>query len=914
MLIVQKPARIPGVQSCHSRDDRPSAGWIAVWIVLLALPICIMPVTAGTIHMPDPGKTTILLSPSGQYSALFGGTPGIRENLPAVFRYDDREGVWMADNYGQETRIRVMGSGTVILSARSGSFGMQLAGITRGNRADMAEPGRVSVSSNLLESRRADYTEWYLNRDEGIEQGLTLRTRPGGTGPFRVVYALSGNLTPSLDGPALLLGNTKGPVFACSGLAVTDALGRALPVRQILSENTLVWEIDDDGAMYPVTIDPTISQVAILKASDGNFKDYFGTSLALSGDTAIIGAPYADAGGTNKGQAYIYSRNQGGTDQWGQVKILQASDGANNDCFGESVAIDGNTAVVGSICAAPTHTGEAYIFYRNQGGADNWGEVKILTASDASTDANFGESVGVSGDTAVVGAYLADASGAYQNQGQAYVFYRNLGGADNWGQVAILNATDRKTFAQFGRSIAIAGSTVIVGADNATVGANDGQGEAYIFSRNQGGADQWGQVRILAASDGEAGDQLGSSVALDGDTAVIGAMNSTAGGYLYAGKAYIRSKNQGGADTWGEVKILTASDGGSSAFGYGVAITGSRVMVGAPWAGSETADTGKAYLFSRDLGGTNNWGEEQTLQATDRHEWDNFGRAVAANGSTVVSGAYNATVSGTVGQGKAYVFTNMITPTPTPGPQPNGGSDDGPAPARREQRAPVQKPSSTVSVQVGQIGKTPVIRVEVTGIELRDLIVTAQEADGPGTGMHPPPGIVYEYVDLSPARFIEITDAKILFVVPLAWITEHQLAPEDIVLYHSNGKDWEALPTMLTAIKEGEAYYTAEGSGFSRFAITGQVNLTGSAGNVTPAATTPAYRAPVQTSGSMTPVPGTPVITATTAVPAMQPASEGFPSAILLIVGGAIVILVAAVLIRRWIIRRQNPALFEKYD
>jgi hypothetical protein len=159
--------------------------------------------------------------------------------------------------------------------------------------------------------------------------------------------------------------------------------------------------------------------VKILSASDKADSDNFGYRVTVSGDTAVIGAPYAASGGTGRGQAYVFSKDLGGTNNWGQVKILSASDKVNGDYFGNSVAISGNAAVIGSPNAnsSGTDRGQAYVFSKDLGGTNNWGQVKILSASDKADGDQFGDSVAISGDSVVIG---APHRGTYR--GQAYVF------------------------------------------------------------------------------------------------------------------------------------------------------------------------------------------------------------------------------------------------------------------------------------------------------------------------------------------------------------------------------------------------------------------------------------------------------------------------------------------------------------
>ncbi len=174
-----------------------------------------------------------------------------------------------------------------------------------------------------------------------------------------------------------------------------------------------------------------------LLASDAQAGDFFGYGVAVSGDTVVAGALYKDTGGISAGTAHVFERDQGGADNWGEVKKLTASDAEEFDNFGVSVAISGDSAVVGARVedVGGSYAGAAYAFQRNNGGAGNWGEVKKLTASDAHAFDLFGVSVAVSGDTAVVGAWHEDAGG--NDAGAVYVFeplLPNPVGASRWTQ------------------------------------------------------------------------------------------------------------------------------------------------------------------------------------------------------------------------------------------------------------------------------------------------------------------------------------------------------------------------------------------------------------------------------------------------------------------------------------------------
>ena len=399
-------------------------------------------------------------------------------------------------------------------------------------------------------------------------------------------------------------------------------------------------------------------EVKKLTASDAEQNDSFGSGVAVSGDIAVVGAFDENAGGPNAGAAYVFRRDEGGAGNWGEVKKLVASDAERDDAFGRSVAVSGDTAVVGAYeeDTGGTNAGAAYVFQRELGGADNWGQVKKLTASDAHGLAFLGDSVAINGDTAVVGALFEDSGG--NNAGAAYVFQRNQGGAENWGEVKKLTASDAHPLAGFGGSVAVSGDIAVVGAASKVSG-----GAAYVFARDQGGASNWGEVRKLTASDAQVSDFFGVSVAVSGDVVVVGALGEDSFG-AKAGAAYVYVRDEGGPGNWGEVRKLPTSDlQAFDRFGSSVAVSGDTTFVGASTAG---ANTGAAYVFQRNEGGPDNWGEVKKLLASDIEPGDLFGDSVAVSGGTFLAGAQGEDAEGKHA-GAAYVFEEPTPPTPVGG-------------------------------------------------------------------------------------------------------------------------------------------------------------------------------------------------------------------------------------------------------
>ena len=557
-------------------------------------------------------------------------------------------------------------------------------------------PPRISAEANRLEYQWGNLTEWYVNDERGLKQGFTLIAPPEGqvkagevahgevknqtlksdTSELVIEMTLTTSLIPQLGqtGQSIRFINAHGEtVLHYDSLYVYDATGRRLPARFAIDDleppgqpliinspadtpasSKILIVIDDQNAVYPVTIDPLLTrQVAKLTASDGATNDRFGFAVAISGDTVVVGADLEDDGGISAGAAYIFERNQGGADNWGEVTKLTASDAAAGDQFGFGVAISGDVIVVGAV-GDNSNTGAAYIFERNQGGANNWGEVTKLTANDPVVGNRFGFFVAIDEDTVVVGAREGD--GATMNTGAAYIFERNQGGVNNWGEVTKLTASDGATGDRFGFVVAISGDAIVVGADLEDERGADA-GAAYIFERNQGGANNWGEVTKLTASDGAAGDGFGFAVAISGDAIVVGAVGDNSN----TGAAYIFERNQGGANNWGEVTKLTASDAAADdQFGFAVAINGDAIVVGADLEDERGADAGAAYIFERNQGGANNWGELSKLTAGDGAAGDQFGFAVAISGDAIVVGA-DFGDSGAANTGAAYVY--RLTPS-----------------------------------------------------------------------------------------------------------------------------------------------------------------------------------------------------------------------------------------------------------
>ncbi len=323
------------------------------------------------------------------------------------------------------------------------------------------------------------------------------------------------------------------------------------------------------------------SQQAKLTANDAAAGDTFGYSVSVSGDTAIVGAPYDDDAGSSSGTAYVFTRS--GT-SWSQQAKLTANDAAAGDTFGYSVSVSGDTAIVGAHGNddGGSGSGSAYVFTRS---GTVWSQQAKLTANDAAADDEFGSSVAVYGDSAVVGSHFDDDDGSWS--GSAYVFTRS---GTVWSQQAKLTANDAAMNDQFGNSVSVYGDTVVVGAYKKN-GAATGSGSAYVFTRS---GTSWSQQAKLTANDAAASDEFGWSVSVYDDVAVVGAHYDDDAG-SNSGSAYVFTRS---SSTWSQESRFTANDASvDDYFGKSVSISGGVALVGANGDDDGGSGSGSVYIF-----------------------------------------------------------------------------------------------------------------------------------------------------------------------------------------------------------------------------------------------------------------------------------------------------------------------------
>jgi len=465
---------------------------------------------------------------------------------------------FQAGNVRHKMRIAFEREGVRVTPAKgeaSWELGLRLKGYGYEGALQTPPVATLQAAGNRMEYRCGDLVEWYVNDGRGLEQGFTLRQRPGASRGrrLRVEMELSGTLAArwaeGSDSAAFVDAAGK-TLLSYGGLVAWDAEGAHLPAALEVDGDVIALVVDDAEAHYPLTIDPTIvNENAKLTAGDASEFDNFGWSVFISGDTVVVGARFDDcAAGLVCGAAYVFERPlAGGWVGATETAKLTASDAANGDHFGFSVSISEDTVVAGAHgadCAAGfprDECGVAYVFEKPPaGGWVGATETAKLTASDAAVGDWFGRSVSISGDTIVAGA-PRNIFAAGPVHGAAYLFEKPLtGGWVSATETAKLTARDAAVGDWFGRSVSISGDTVVVGAPRNTFAASPVHGAAYVFEKpTAGGWVSATESATLTASDAAELDEFGWFVSISGETVVASAHRTDCAAGFDCGAAYV---------------------------------------------------------------------------------------------------------------------------------------------------------------------------------------------------------------------------------------------------------------------------------------------------------------------------------------------------------------------------------------
>ncbi|HET7046851.1 MAG TPA: Ig-like domain repeat protein [Solirubrobacteraceae bacterium] len=543
------------------------------------------------------------------------------------------------------------------------SWALGLRALGRGDRLTAASAAAARAHANAVHYRRGGIDEWYANTRRGLEQGFTLALRPPGDLRDAVTLALGDlpdGVTASVseDRRSAMLTRDGRVLMRYSGLIVSDARGRLLPAWIETSGRAMSLRLDDRGARYPLRVDPFV-QVATLTASDGTTSDDLGISVTVSGNTIVAGAPRVNPDGNHplQGAVYVFVEPAGGWVSATEAAKLTASDGLSNDQLGTTVAISGDTIVAGAPDANignNTDQGAVYVFVKPvTGGWQSGTETAKLAAFDGGANDLLGTSLAISSDTVVAGAFN-QTIGNNQAQGAAYVFVKPAGG---WGNAtptqAKLTASDGVAGDDLAHSVAIAGDTVVASRIGNQVNGRF-TGAEYVFIKPQGGwADEHETAKLTPPAGGRIfGGNTGQAVATSGDTVVAEGDNA----------AYIFVKPAGGWSDAQPTATLTASSGSSGdEFGFALAISGNTVVATAPFVAFGVGAA--YVFTEPPGGWTDMHETQTLTPTQGTFSAGEFGFSVGIDGGTIVLGAPFEDEGNTSQQGSAYVFTGSAGTT-----------------------------------------------------------------------------------------------------------------------------------------------------------------------------------------------------------------------------------------------------------
>jgi uncharacterized repeat protein (TIGR01451 family) len=599
------------------------------------------------------------------------------------------DGSFVSSNPAHGWRINYEKDGTTMLRPAGQEhepyyIAFRLNSVGYGNGEAVQFPLRISNDDERLSYHWSDnVTEYWINSEEMLEQWFQIQQRPekgGPGGPLEVSMQLETDLNASLVDDDITLSRGTHTRITYNKLVAWDSTGRELAASMQLQGSSLSLLIDDEAAIYPLTIDPGISQEAFVKASNTDDYDQFGVSVAMSGNTLVVGA-YDEASNATgvdgdqsdnsldgAGAVYVYVRNG---DTWSQQAYIKASNPDVDDHFGQSVAISGDTLVVGAFGEDSKATGiggnqdddtvgsagAVYVFTRS--GTD-WSQQAYIKASNTAEFQRFGTSLAISGETLAVGA-----PGDSLNTGAVYVFTRNV---TTWSQQAVIKASNAEERDFFGNAVALFGDTLAVGAtgedSNATgVGgdqSNNSQGTTnagavYVFTRSN---NAWSQKAYIKASNTGYNDEFGVSIAISADFLVIGASGEDSNGKGIDGSQNTKTSGgsgavyvfQGSGASWSQVTYIKASNADESDnFGNALALSGNRLLVGARLEDSKATgqdgnqnsnllnhNAGAAYVFVHD---GESWSQQSYLKASNTYREAFFAGAVTISGDYLAVGA-----------------------------------------------------------------------------------------------------------------------------------------------------------------------------------------------------------------------------------------------------------------------------------
>lgn len=599
-----------------------------------------------------------------------------------ILRFDQASQQFLGQHNANQWQIALGQEGLQIQSNDAQwSWNLQLQSYGRaGAMLGVSSPEITSHGQSVVYQWDSNLREAIHTKSAGIKQDFLLQAAPVGSGPLVLQLAVNSVLQGQLANGAISFSDQSGQArLSYSGLVVYDALGTTIPAHFAFASNQIQLIIDDQAARYPLLIDPLVEEGYLQPIANPNIPlAEFGHAVAIDGQTLVVGT-WVHGGN----RAYVFEREG---DTWSEKAILKSVIEEDFDRFGTAVAISGDTIAIGAPCdgkydASSTNDpnscyGAVYIFTRT---GSTWSQQAYLKASNRESHDFFGSSIALDGDTLVVGTELEDGDGSDPNDnskpwsGAAYVFTRT---GTSWSQQAYLKASSPEAEDFFGKQVRISGDTIAISAWE-TISSRSSQpyntdptvGTVYIFQRN---GTSWTQQAALKVPNKAIRTWFGLSIALDNNTLAVGGYEQTTNSIYFDGidSVYIFERN---GNTWSQQAQLKASNNTpGDFFGDSVAISGDRVVVGAPLRPSDNTNLdeyyrlafGAVYTFTRV---DTTWSEEYYFKGSNTRFADKFGNVVDIDGDQIIVG-----VPGRDGQegdpediytpdvGAVYAFT--ITP------------------------------------------------------------------------------------------------------------------------------------------------------------------------------------------------------------------------------------------------------------
>ena len=375
----------------------------------------------------------------------------------------------------------------------------------------------------------------------------------------------------------------------------------------------------------------SINELSLLYPADSNAGDEFGISVSNTQNQLVIGAYREDANGSNAGAAYVFEKNS--SNNWVQSTKIVGSDTSSSDGFGFSVSVDSNRVLVGAFLAdtaGKANTGAAYIFEKNQ--SNVWVQTAKLSPSQLASNDQFGISVSLSGNRALVGAHAGSGPGT----GAAYLYELNAG---QWSQVQKLEASDGTVGDQFGVAVSLDGLRAAVGARAALGGssnATSNAGAAYVYDYNAA-LNSWQETDKLGGSLAMSSDHFGRALSLKGNTLAVGAYGDRVGASVpnNSGSVYVFDFAN---SLWSEsARILPNTSEVNARFGRTLGLSGNKITVGAYLRDLSGTDHGSAFLFEKNAQGA--WTQTHEFQSSLSEAGDFYGVSVSIDDDLILVGA-----------------------------------------------------------------------------------------------------------------------------------------------------------------------------------------------------------------------------------------------------------------------------------